>query len=226
MSPSSAARIEANRANAQHSTGPRTEQGKLASSANATTTGLTAAKIFVRPEEQDEFNCFQANLESEIQPDGATQATLFDLILHAAWNLRRCFELESKIQSEAISKGLTDALLDDDLSGKLDRIYRYKKMHESSHRRAIADLRKLQTEQLWRNESQQCIDESILADTAQVAAQVGANERAKKKANEAMILEQMEAFCAPPPVSAEVRQRVADRLNKYRAAATAAEARS
>jgi hypothetical protein len=215
----SAARIEANRANAQLSTGPRTEEGKLASSSNAITTGLTAAKIFVRPDEQDQFNLFQNDLRTEMKPDGATQSGLFDLVLHAAWNLRRCFELETEIQSEAINKGFTDAVLDDDLSLKLDRIYRYKKMHESSHRRSIADLRKLQTEQLWRNESQECIDASILADTAQVSASVRTSEDAKRKANEAMILEQMEAFCAPPPVSAEVRQRVADRLNKYRAAA-------
>ena len=214
MSPSSAARIEANRANAQHSTGPRTEQGKRASSSNSTTTGLTAAKIFVRPEEQDDFNHLQADLRAEIQPDGATQNTLFDLILHAAWNLRRCFDLESKIQNKAI----TDALLNDELASKLDRIYRYKKMHESSHRRAIADLRKLQTEQLWRNESEQCLDESILAETAKVAEVVRANEQAKTKANEAMILRQMEAFSAPPPVSAEIRQRAMARMEKYRAA--------
>src|SRR5450432_2811338 len=69
MSPSSAARIEANRANALLSTGPRTEEGKLASSSNSTTTGLTAAKIFVRPEEQAEFDAFEAGLRTDLKPD-------------------------------------------------------------------------------------------------------------------------------------------------------------
>ena len=48
-----------------------------------------------------------------------------------------------------------------------DRIYRYRKMHESSKRRAMAELRQLQTEQLWRREIDQEPDcASFIADTS------------------------------------------------------------
>jgi hypothetical protein len=82
----SAAQITANRANALLSTGPRTEEGKLASSSNSTSTGLTAAKIFVRPDEQDEFDAFEAGLRTELRPDGHTQQHILNRILHAAFS--------------------------------------------------------------------------------------------------------------------------------------------
>ena len=40
--------IEANKANAKKSTGPKTEAGKLRSSMNAVTHGLTATSILIR----------------------------------------------------------------------------------------------------------------------------------------------------------------------------------
>jgi hypothetical protein len=196
----SAVQIQANRANAQLSTGPRSDEGKRASSSNSTTSGLTSAKIFVRPDEQAEFDTFKSGLSAEFQPDGVTQCSLFDLILHAAWNLRRCYLLETHIQNEAISKGLADALLDDELARKLDRIYRYRKMHESSHRRAMADLRKLQTEQFWRQENQECEEESILTDTKNVISRLRNDNAVEQRANLDAFRQQIESFIAPPPL--------------------------
>ena len=43
-------------------------------------------------------------------------------------------------------------------------------MHESSYRRAVAELRVLQTEQLWRRENEELQDEPVLANTAKVIA--------------------------------------------------------
>jgi hypothetical protein len=193
----SAVQIQANRSNAQLSTGPRSDEGKRASSSNSTTSGLTSAKIFVRPDEQADFDTFKSVLSSEFQPDGLTQGNLFDLILHAAWNLRRCYLLETHVQNEAISKGLDDALLDDELA----RIYRYRKMHESSHRRAMADLRKLQTEQLWRQENQECEEESILTDTKNVISRLRNDNAVEQRANLDVLRQHIEAFIAPPPLA-------------------------
>ncbi len=65
---SSPARIAANRANAQLSTGPRTEQGKAASRGNALKHGLTGAGVVVLDEDagaiQDRFE----RLEAEMGP--------------------------------------------------------------------------------------------------------------------------------------------------------------
>jgi hypothetical protein len=160
--------IEANRENALHSTGPRTEAGKQTSSSNALTTGLTATRIYVPPEDQPAFDAMKANLVAELNPSGELQLSLFISILHATWNAQRCITLEAALQNEAISKtGVLDAMFDDDFARKLDRIYRYKRMHDSTQCRAITELRKLQTEDFRRNEANPPIEPavSVLVDT-------------------------------------------------------------
>jgi hypothetical protein len=52
--------IEANRRNAQKSTGPKTMEGRTIISRNAITHGLTAALGVLLPEEQEEYNRFAA----------------------------------------------------------------------------------------------------------------------------------------------------------------------
>ena len=191
------AQVIANHANAQLSTGPRTEAGKLASSQNSTTTGLTSSKPFVRPEERQAFDEFHAALSYEIQPQGVTQDHHFSLLLHAAWNIRRCLELEYQIQEEAFLKNL-DIHADPELSTRLDRIYRYRKMHESSHRRASADLRQLQTEQLWRRGKEELQDESILADTTKVEVKLTQHQAIKERANLDIVRQHIEACINSP----------------------------
>ena len=188
----------ANRANAQLSTGPRTEEGKRVSSQNSITDGLSAAQIFVRPDEESDFLILQSSLLAQIQPAGIIQNEFFDLILHAAWNIRRCYTLEMQIQNDALDKGLLDALLDDELSLKLDRVYRYKKMHESSQRRAVSQLRRLQSEDLWRREHQQFIDDPILADTTKIELTLRRLKATQERAKLDIVRRNIESFMAPP----------------------------
>jgi hypothetical protein len=161
----SLAQIEANRVNAQLSTGPKSEEGKRASSTNAIKSGLTSAKLYIRADEQAEFDELLQLLTDQLQPGGIMQCQYFDLILHASWNIRRCMALEAKLQSETT---LEDAMLDDDLARKIDRLWRYKKMHESTLRQATAEFRKLKTEEFFRIESQIPKGQSVLADTQKV----------------------------------------------------------
>ncbi len=188
----------ANRANAQHSTGPRTAEGKLASSQNSVTSGLTAAAIFIRPDEKSAFDIFKASLNAELKPEGTTQRHHFSLILHAAWNIRRCLQLEAEIQYQASTEGLADALLDDDLARKLDRIYRYKKMHESTHRRSSSDLRQLQTEQLFRQQNPDVPGASILVDIARMKPSLRQRNSSQQRTNLDVLQQQPIAFIAPP----------------------------
>jgi hypothetical protein len=174
--------IEANRANAQYSTGPRTEEGKQASSANAITTGLTATRIFVAPDDGDAFEAMKSNLLAELCPSGELQLSLFATILHATWNAQRCISLEALLQNEARSKGLEDVLLDDEIARKLDRIYRYKRSHESTQRKSIAELRKLQNEAFYRNNPSiaSIVEEapSVLVDTRVTKSSIKRRQKA------------------------------------------------
>ena len=183
---------------AQHSTGPRTAEGKLASSQNSVTSGLIAAAIFIRPDEKSAFGTFKADLNAELKPEGKTQRHHFSLILHAAWNIRRCLQLEAEIQYQASTEGVTDALLDDDLARKLDRIYRYKKMHESTHRRSSGDLRQLQTEQLFRLQNPDVPGASILVDIARMKPSLRQRNSSQQRTNLDVVHQQAVDFIAPP----------------------------
>jgi len=81
--------LDANRQNAQRSTGPRTPEGKAASSRNALTHGLTAQQIVLETESQAEFEEHAAELREEHQPSTPTAHILVDQLIRASWKLRR-----------------------------------------------------------------------------------------------------------------------------------------
>jgi hypothetical protein len=137
-------------------------------SENAIRSGLTSAKLFVRAAEQAEFDELLQLLTDQLKPGGIMQCQYFDLILHASWNIRRCMHLEANLQLDALENN--DVMLDDELSRKLDRILRYKKMHEATLRQSTAEFRKLKTEEFSRVENQVPIGQSVLADTQKVLA--------------------------------------------------------
>src|SRR5262252_5111773 len=80
---SSEARQIANAANAQLSTGPRTEEGKARSSQNARTHGLTSSQLFNPTEERVESDKLRDELLADNRPQGALQETLFEQVIAA-----------------------------------------------------------------------------------------------------------------------------------------------
>jgi hypothetical protein len=101
--PLSQAKIEANRANAKKSTGPRTGRGKRFSSRNSVKHGIFAFKgIFVRdilhPEDSAEAQSFIRllnQLERAYQPQGRVEELLVEKIATYWWRLRRLLRAES-----------------------------------------------------------------------------------------------------------------------------------
>lgn len=92
---SSDRKIEANRQNAKLSTGPKTEEGKAASSQNARKHGLSGRALYVPEDRQEEFASLQAALHAELGPIGEIQTNYFEQLLFAAWNLTIARELYS-----------------------------------------------------------------------------------------------------------------------------------
>jgi len=162
-------RAEINRQNAQNSTGPRTPEGKAASSQNATKHGLNAAGPFVQPGEEAEFESLKHDLWSECQPEGALENQLFQEILHASWKLRRVRILEPQLES--IAGG--DALLDEKLDSDLSRLARHRARAERTFHRSLNQLRHLQTERMcrWHMPEDQADLVSPLADSSKLAKQ-------------------------------------------------------
>ena len=67
------AQIEANRRNAQHSTGPRTEAGKANSSRNATKFGLFSTNNCVLPGEEEFYDHFCHTIWDSLVPVGSIE---------------------------------------------------------------------------------------------------------------------------------------------------------
>ncbi len=167
----SQSQIEANRANAQLSTGPKTPEGKAASSRNARAHGLTSKDLVILPREQDEFLDFQIELTGQIKPIGALERTAFDNLMHAAWNMRRIRRLEAQLAESGTAQralpalpneseppesssraaapfcaSVKDPLTDPNLAAQCDRYARYFARAEKSYYRALRELRTLQSD--------------------------------------------------------------------------------
>jgi hypothetical protein len=91
----SAAQIEANRRNARHSTGPRTEAGKAASSRNALRHGLRSDQLILFDETVEGFETFHAELCDSFAPGDAAESILVERIAVCHWRLRRVWRAEA-----------------------------------------------------------------------------------------------------------------------------------
>lgn len=96
----SAAQIAANRANAQRSSGPRTETGRRASSLNAVTHGLTA-HIMRQPEQDEAWRAYHSAMFPCLLPDPsvvtAFERDLADRIIHDCWRLQRAAAIDENL---------------------------------------------------------------------------------------------------------------------------------
>ena len=87
--------IEANRLNAQHSTGPRTPEGRAAVRLNGVKHGLTAETIVLKGESQADFTNVLDSLEAEHDPVTPTEEALVVQLAMATWRLRRLYHQEA-----------------------------------------------------------------------------------------------------------------------------------
>ncbi len=95
-----ARRSAVNRANSQHSTGPRTEPGKQRSSLNALRHGLTAQTAVLPTEDPEAYERHIQLLLAEYQPANATETQLVHEIANTAWRLNRIPFLEADLLSQ------------------------------------------------------------------------------------------------------------------------------
>jgi hypothetical protein len=96
--PPARSRAEINRANAQHSTGPRTPEGKAASRMNATTHGLSARiSALVADEDPDDYLKFRLQVFRDLDPFGPEEIALAEAIVGQYWRLQRIPTLEAHL---------------------------------------------------------------------------------------------------------------------------------
>jgi hypothetical protein len=94
-------RTRANRANAQHSTGPRTPAGKQRSSLNALRHGLTAASAVLPSEDPAAYEDHRRGFFDEYQPATPTESQLVKELADTSWRLNRIPLLEAEVLARA-----------------------------------------------------------------------------------------------------------------------------
>ncbi len=98
-------RTRINRANAQHSTGPKSAEGKQRSSQNALRHGLTG-QIVVMPGEN--LAAYQQHVKSftdDLQPVGAIETNLVQSLADCSWRMNRVAVFENNVQTYAVPCG-------------------------------------------------------------------------------------------------------------------------
>jgi len=97
--------IEANRRNAQKSTGPATEVGKTKAKFNALKHGMTADTAVLPYEDPSSYEQLRESLIDNYQPVGAGEQMLVELVAVNYWRLLRARRVEQasmKLHIEAL----------------------------------------------------------------------------------------------------------------------------
>jgi hypothetical protein len=123
------ARAEINRANAQHSTGPRTSEGKLASSRNSLRHGLASAQLIIPGEDPVAFDALLAALMDEHQPANPTEDILVQEIARSYWLTQRAI----RFQNQCFTADGVD-------QKRLALFLRYQTTHERAFHKALKVL--------------------------------------------------------------------------------------
>jgi hypothetical protein len=100
LSPTSDRRVEANRTNAQRSTGPRTDEGKAVSKLNAVKTGLTGRTVLLPEDDVERYEAHLASWQAEFKPVGPRENALVQSIADAHWRLDRITRLEFALYAQ------------------------------------------------------------------------------------------------------------------------------
>ncbi len=144
---------EANRRNAQSSTGPNTANGKTNSSHNAVRHGFTGHVVILTPEDRDAHDKFCAAIIEEFHPEAAVERQLAHSIAEDFWRNNRLRAAENNIlaKASALSQSETETALDTAdaflrESKQLNLLSLYEQRISRAIQKNMDQLRQLQTE--------------------------------------------------------------------------------
>jgi hypothetical protein len=150
---STAAQIEANRLNAQSSTGPTSPEGKAKSSLNALSHGFYSKHLLLPDEDPAELELLRSSLIESYQPQDGAELLLVERIVSSQWKLQRLNKLEAKTMEAPFG----EFVLRD-----LERLSRLAQQLDSAMHRAIKALRELRKEkQKLREQAEEKSDSNL-----------------------------------------------------------------
>lgn len=151
-----------NAANAQHSTGPVTDEGKTRSAQNALRHGLTSNKVVLAHENAEEFESMKQTFFKTHRPATEREAQLVTHMVESWWRLERALRVESEFlqqRAEAISEAhpkltgdaaLAMMFIDPGQSKSYRLFLRYLTNAQNTYRQACAEFEKVRKERLTR----------------------------------------------------------------------------
>jgi len=165
MSAPSTARLEANRANAQLSTGPTSPNGKRSSSLNATRHGLTGRVVVLPCEDMKVYEAFSQELLASLDPKTPLERELAKTVVDQQWRLNRIRSLEdgmlalgdaaaeTRADHPAVDSALSAAQAFLQNSKAFVNLTIYEQRIHRILEKALAQLKQLQKEREIREES-------------------------------------------------------------------------
>jgi hypothetical protein len=132
------AQVAANQSNAQHSTGPKTPQGKAIAARNNFRHGFTGEFRVLPWEDQEQCTALFANLHAEHQPSTITESALVDKMAQSLWLRKRALVL----QDQTLNANLPAC----DDEKQLALFIRYQTTHDRAFHKSLDQLLKLRAE--------------------------------------------------------------------------------
>ena len=134
------AQINANRKNAEKSTGPKTPEGKAKSCMNRRSHGFTSSLSFLKFENREEFDALLADLTSEFQPATPNEQMLLEKMALNHWNSLRAMNLQTIVLNGTLHHGK--------VSKDFGLFLRYQTTADRAYHKCHAELLKAQKERV------------------------------------------------------------------------------
>src|SRR5579883_2489862 len=178
-------RIEANRKNAQRSTGPRTPAGRAKSSMNALRHGITGQVSIMNEEDRVAHDKFVQDLIDGLKPEGALELQFASVIAEDFWRLQRIRAVENDmlalgnfsdaadidVDHPEVHASLTRAQTFLDKSKDFERLTLYEQRINRAIEKNRKQLAELQAER--KREREQALEQACLLHQASAAPEHG-----------------------------------------------------
>ena len=169
---STEAQVNANRANSQHSTGPKTDAGKAISSHNAVTSALTGRTILLPNDDIPRYEKLAKEMIEFHKPAQYMEGLLVQSLTDTEWRLQRIPSLESALyglgqreMGSTLSEDPQTMMLQ--IERQYDRQFRNLRLQETRLRRMYReDLARLEEIQAARKEAAEAAAEEEAAKAA------------------------------------------------------------
>jgi hypothetical protein len=170
--------MTANRANAQHSTGP---QDTTRTRFNGMQHGLTSKQTVLPGENQADYDEFRAEFLSDLNARSAVERTLADRTVAAAWRLKRFERMETAFYNDRITAFLKDnpdadpdsamanLFIDPVETARMRLFLRYQTTVQREYDKAMSEFKKARAEREKQQFEQALMDAARQRNIAQPA---------------------------------------------------------